>query len=218
MSSHVQEHASQHERHASSSPTISASSVSNASADEQDLSQASSQSSSQPSRIVNVLHDPTHANTQAQVVIAKIEAIMEAMVDVLSAGGDALTIPYRNSRDSPDRPLGSLSFPGRTLNEATKFSELAQCPSIPITHPASRSIHLLLETPDTVFSTARMMRIMELSREALMSGRLITKRNIYYQNPDLFKDQTTVNRLVDDFACTLEIGRNALNIVSTCRW
>ncbi|KUI54729.1 Meiotic recombination protein SPO11 [Cytospora mali] len=60
----------------------------------------------------------------------------------------------------------------------------------------------------------RMMRIMELAREALVSGRLITKRNIYYQNPDLFKNQGNVDQLVDDLAFTLRVGRDALNIVA----
>lgn len=59
-----------------------------------------------------------------------------------------------------------------------------------------------------------MVRIMELSREALVSGRVITKRNIYYQNMELFKDQSVVNHLVDDLACTLGSGRTALSIVS----
>lgn len=73
-----------------------------------------------------------------------------------------------------------------------------------------------------------MMRIMELSREALVAGRLISKRyvgsfnlehhpdearNIYYQNPDLFKSQSNVDELVDDLAFTLGVGRNALHIV-----
>lgn len=58
-----------------------------------------------------------------------------------------------------------------------------------------------------------MMRIMELSREALMAGRIITKRNIYYKDTELFKSQTVVNQLVDDLACTFQIGRRDLNIV-----
>ncbi|KAK7710772.1 endodeoxyribonuclease [Diaporthe eres] len=59
----------------------------------------------------------------------------------------------------------------------------------------------------------RMMRIMELAREALVSDRLISKRNIYYQDPDLFKSQSNVDELVDDLAFTLGVGRNALHIV-----
>ncbi|ROW09310.1 hypothetical protein VPNG_05798 [Cytospora leucostoma] len=63
----------------------------------------------------------------------------------------------------------------------------------------------------------RMIRIMELAREALVSGHLITKRNIYYQNPDLFNNQGNVDQLVDDLAYTLRVGRDALNIVAASK-
>ncbi|ROW01847.1 hypothetical protein VMCG_05505 [Cytospora schulzeri] len=63
----------------------------------------------------------------------------------------------------------------------------------------------------------RMMRIMEFARDALVSGRLVTKRNVYYQNPELFKSQGNVDQLVDDLAFTLRVGRDALNIVAASK-
>ncbi|CAN8096251.1 unnamed protein product [Discula destructiva] len=154
-------------------------------ADDAGLGQESLSQPSQPSRLVTVPYNTARAHDDALAVVAKIEAIFESMIDVLAVGGDALVIPYRRSRDPPERPLGSLMFPGRNVHEATKFTQ--------------------------------MMRIMELSRETLMSGRVITKRNIYYQNSELFKDQTVVDRLVDDLACTLALSRNALNIVAASK-
>lgn len=41
-----------------------------------------------------------------------------------------------------------------------------------------------------------------------------SSRNIYYQNPDLFKSQSVVDVMVDNLASTLGIGREDLNIVS----
>jgi len=38
-------------------------------------------------------------------------------------------------------------------------------------------------------------------------------RNIYYQNPDLFKSQSVVDDMVDNLAFTLGVGREDLNIV-----
>jgi hypothetical protein len=38
-------------------------------------------------------------------------------------------------------------------------------------------------------------------------------RNIYYQNPDLFKSQSAVDDMVDNLAFTLGVGREDLNIV-----
>ncbi|KAF3771393.1 DNA topoisomerase IV, alpha subunit [Cryphonectria parasitica EP155] len=138
--------------------------------------------SSQSSRILHVPH--TESASTASLILSKIDGIFEDMVHCLAHSGDSMSIPYK-SRTAPQQPCGALNFPGRTVNEAIKFSQ--------------------------------MVRIMELSREALASGRLITKRNIYYQNPDLFKNQTIVDRLVDDLACTLGVSRNALNIAAASK-
>ncbi|KAI1469872.1 DNA topoisomerase IV, alpha subunit [Daldinia caldariorum] len=56
--------------------------------------------------------------------------------------------------------------------------------------------------------------VLHLCYEALNSGHVITKRNIYYQNPDLFGSQQYVDSLVDDIAFTFGVGRDALNIVA----
>ncbi|KAI3552200.1 type IIB DNA topoisomerase [Colletotrichum abscissum] len=61
------------------------------------------------------------------------------------------------------------------------------------------------------------MRIMQLSLSALTEGRLITKRNIYYQDTDLFKRQSIVDNLVDDLAFTLGLGREDLGIVAASK-
>ncbi|KAK0720130.1 Spo11/DNA topoisomerase VI subunit A [Lasiosphaeris hirsuta] len=60
-------------------------------------------------------------------------------------------------------------------------------------------------------------RIIELSHEALVSGNLITKRNIYYQNIDIFKSQAVVDDIVDNLALTLGVGRGDLNIVAASK-
>ncbi|KAJ4306620.1 endodeoxyribonuclease [Collariella sp. IMI 366227] len=62
-----------------------------------------------------------------------------------------------------------------------------------------------------------LFRIIQLSHEALISGNLITKRNIYYQNPDLFRSQNVVDDMVDNLAFTLGLGREDLNIVAAAK-
>lgn len=124
--------------------------------------------SSQSSRIVSVPQNDAYEQTR--LVISNIELIFESMVDVLAGGGDALSIPYR-SRDTPQQPLGSLKFPGRTVNEATKFSKSALRVTLPCEGP---SLTLISSPP-----AARMVRVMELCRDALISGRIITKRCVF---------------------------------------
>jgi meiotic recombination protein SPO11 len=64
---------------------------------------------------------------------------------------------------------------------------------------------------------AVLLKIMELTHEALVTGVITTKRNIYYRAPQLFLRQTVVDRYIDDLAHTLEVPRAALNIVATAK-
>ncbi|KAI1435943.1 Spo11/DNA topoisomerase VI subunit A [Xylaria sp. CBS 124048] len=61
------------------------------------------------------------------------------------------------------------------------------------------------------------LQILHLSHEALIAGTVITKRAIYYQNPELFGSQRYVDNLVDDIAFTFGLGRDALNIVAASK-
>ncbi|KAJ8127986.1 hypothetical protein O1611_g5650 [Lasiodiplodia mahajangana] len=62
-----------------------------------------------------------------------------------------------------------------------------------------------------------LLQILRLSRDALVAGTVITKRAVYYQNPDLFGNQRYVDELVDDIAFTFGVGRDALNIVAASK-
>ncbi|KAK0739432.1 Spo11/DNA topoisomerase VI subunit A [Apiosordaria backusii] len=134
--------------------------------------------------------------------LARIESLLEAIVDAIIAGNE-ISIPYKRvrvSRPGPapapgvsgqsqtqrsGRQTGVVRFPGRTIQEVKKFEAL--------------------------------FCIIEISHEALLSGSLITKRNIYYQNPDLFGSQAAVDIMVDNLAFTLGLGRGDLNIVAAAK-
>ncbi|KAK7954661.1 Spo11/DNA topoisomerase VI subunit A [Apiospora saccharicola] len=62
-----------------------------------------------------------------------------------------------------------------------------------------------------------LLQVFFLCHQALVSGTIITKRSIYYQNPELFESQRYVDELVDDIAFTFGVGRNELNIVAASK-
>ncbi|KAI0123346.1 Spo11/DNA topoisomerase VI subunit A [Xylariales sp. AK1849] len=62
-----------------------------------------------------------------------------------------------------------------------------------------------------------LLQVLYLCHEALITGNIITKRNIYYQNPSLFGNQAYVDHLVDDIAFTFGVGRDFLNIVAASK-
>ncbi|ORY72153.1 Spo11/DNA topoisomerase VI subunit A [Pseudomassariella vexata] len=115
-------------------------------------------------------------DSQPAAIIAKIEGILEDIVDALSLNR-VLMIPLR-SRQSGNEVM--IRFPSDRIAGAKKFTALLQ--------------------------------ILHCIHEALVSGRIVTKRNIYYHNPDLFCSQAYVDQLVDDIAFTFGVGRDALNV------
>ncbi|KAI1796465.1 topoisomerase acting in meiosis [Ganoderma leucocontextum] len=59
---------------------------------------------------------------------------------------------------------------------------------------------------------AQLFRAIDLIHEALVSGVPVTKRDIYYNDVQLFRSQATVDRLIDDLAATLHLTRADLNV------
>ncbi|KAK3359637.1 Spo11/DNA topoisomerase VI subunit A [Lasiosphaeria hispida] len=103
------------------------------------------------------------------------------------SNGDELAIPYRTVRSTRGEDRGG---------------EVVRFPG---------------RTAQEAKRFAALFRIIELSHEALVSGNLITKRNIYYQNIDMFKSQAVVDNIVDNLAFTLGVGRGDLNIVAAAK-
>ncbi|KAK9370125.1 Spo11/DNA topoisomerase VI subunit A, partial [Lipomyces kononenkoae] len=61
---------------------------------------------------------------------------------------------------------------------------------------------------------AVLMRTLDIISESLSSGRVVTKRDVYYRETWLFKNQAIVDRIVDDIGRTLNVPRAALGIVA----
>ncbi|KAG6037957.1 hypothetical protein E4U41_004619 [Claviceps citrina] len=64
---------------------------------------------------------------------------------------------------------------------------------------------------------ARIVFILQLAHDALVSNTVLTKRSIFYQHQDLFETQKVVDQLVDDIAITLSLDRSDLNIVASAK-
>ncbi|KAK5733773.1 Signal recognition particle [Elasticomyces elasticus] len=103
---------------------------------------------------------------------------------------------------SPDVKVRRICFPGKTAEEAWRFSKRA-C-------TLDKSVQRLTWT-------AIVLRILELMHEALRTGVTISKRDMYYRDPALFGSQTHVDRYVDDIAFTFNVPRSALNVTAVAK-
>ncbi|KAJ5958766.1 Winged helix-turn-helix transcription repressor DNA-binding [Penicillium vulpinum] len=61
------------------------------------------------------------------------------------------------------------------------------------------------------------LRILAILDQAIRTGQLISKRDIYYIDPEFFRVQSVVDRIVDDLAYTIGVNRTALNVEAAAK-
>ncbi|KAL2394049.1 Meiotic recombination protein rec12 [Exophiala dermatitidis] len=84
-------------------------------------------------------------------------------------------------------------------------------------HIQSREMryHFPGKNADEAWRFACVGRILGEINSAIREGITITKRDIYYRDPMLFKQQETVDRYVDDIAHTCQVTRRDLNVCAS---
>ncbi|KAL9573652.1 hypothetical protein ACKAV7_002196 [Fusarium commune] len=126
-------------------------------------------------------------NPNAGTVVTRIEDILAQIISALAAGQE-LSIPFSARRS--------------TRRAANVQPE---------------QVHFPGRNQQEAVKFARILLILQLSHDALVSGTLLTKRHIFYQHQHLFEKQGQVDDLVDDIAFSLGISRGDLNIVAASK-
>ncbi|KAH7330466.1 Spo11/DNA topoisomerase VI subunit A [Rhexocercosporidium sp. MPI-PUGE-AT-0058] len=133
---------------------------------------------------------------QTGAVISKIEDIFESIADCILDGGKELVIELKSR--SKSKAKSQENGDEEMTKRITK-----------ITFPSRNQ--------KEAWKFTALLRILELSHEALVTGIVTTKRDIYYREPELFMKQEVVDRYVDDIAHTFGVGRDALNVVAAAK-
>ncbi|KAF4441739.1 Meiotic recombination SPO11 [Fusarium acutatum] len=126
-------------------------------------------------------------NPNAGTVVTRIEDILAQIISALAAGQE-LSLPF-SARRSARRAANAQP-------EQVRFPGRNQQEAVKF---------------------ARILLILQLSHDALVSGTVLTKRHIFYQHQHLFEKQGQVDDLVDDIAFSLGISRGDLNIVAASK-
>ncbi|TGO49489.1 hypothetical protein BOTNAR_0429g00020 [Botryotinia narcissicola] len=150
---------------------------------------------STPERVEDL--NPRNTSTlsyQTGSAICKIEEICEAMTDCMIGRRKQFSIHLKS------RSLG-------TKNVTSGSKEVF----------GSRVVQFPSSSPREAWKFVALLRILELSHEALVTGNIISKRDLYYRDPELFTKQAIVDRFVDDIACTLGLKRDALNVMAAAK-
>ncbi|KAK1461760.1 type IIB DNA topoisomerase [Colletotrichum cuscutae] len=166
---------------------------------------------SQSSNVVTIPDPDPHGNAIGLAIVKLEDILISARESLLQSR--EISIPFRTrpstnqstSNHGPSRTTRlAVRFPGRTAEEATKFSSYSCLVdgNLFLTFSRYSTYHAhhatVPERPD-----GRPADYQEV--------------NIYYQDTDLFKRQSIVDKLVDDLAFTLGLGREDLGIVAASK-
>ncbi|KAJ0405761.1 hypothetical protein P43SY_003611 [Pythium insidiosum] len=67
----------------------------------------------------------------------------------------------------------------------------------------------------TVRKTAITARVLQLVHQVLLKGIHVTKRDLFYTDVKLFKEQSETDTILDDIACMVGCTRSSLNVVAS---
>ncbi|XP_041860544.1 meiotic recombination protein SPO11 [Melanotaenia boesemani] len=73
------------------------------------------------------------------------------------------------------------------------------------------------DCPSSVTRFAQILKILSVIYRLVQSNSYATKRDIYYNNTQLFGSQKTVDSIVDDISCMLKVPRRSLHVLATSK-
>ncbi|KAL6701160.1 DNA topoisomerase IV, alpha subunit [Trichoderma pleuroticola] len=136
----------------------------------------------------------------------------------------------REARQVIIRPVSMTTSAGTVVSRIESVLEaildcVAQGQELSIDFVSNRSgsgnspqtVHFPGRTAVEATKFARILLILQLAHDALVSGTVLTKRHIFYQHQGLFVRQRTVDELVDNLASALNVRRDDLNIVASSK-
>ncbi|KAG5939622.1 hypothetical protein E4U53_007761 [Claviceps sorghi] len=129
------------------------------------------------------LREPREQSVASGTAISRIESLLESFIDSISSA-ERMSIRILSRRNVQNRRE----------------------------HAVPTQICFPGRSVQEAQKFARIVLILQLAHDALVSNTVLTKRNIFYQHQDLFETQRVVDQLVDDIAITLNLERSDLNI------
>ncbi|XP_051961750.1 meiotic recombination protein SPO11 [Xyrauchen texanus] len=73
------------------------------------------------------------------------------------------------------------------------------------------------DCPSSANKFALILKLLSVIYKLVQSDSYATKRDIYYNDPQLFGSQRTVDSIVDDISCMLKVPRRSLHVLATSK-
>ncbi|XP_070695056.1 meiotic recombination protein SPO11 [Pempheris klunzingeri] len=129
-------------------------------------------------------------------ILAHIENVIQGIVTSLSKNeAPVLTLPNRSS-------WANVSFDSAVGLQMSSGSSVTTIRS---------------DCASSVTKFAQILKILSVIYRLVLSDSYATKRDIYYNNTQLFGSQKTVDGIVDDVSCMLKVPRRSLHVLATSK-
>ncbi|XP_077371337.1 meiotic recombination protein SPO11 isoform X2 [Festucalex cinctus] len=129
-------------------------------------------------------------------VLNSIEnVILEIVTHLSKSEAPALVLPNRSSWDN-------VSFDSAIGLQMSSTSAVRMIRS---------------DCPKTATTFSQILKILSVMYTLVQSNTYATKRDIYYNHPQLFGSQKIVDKIVDDVSCMLKVPRRSLHILATSK-
>ncbi|XP_077425901.1 meiotic recombination protein SPO11 isoform X2 [Vanacampus margaritifer] len=136
-----------------------------------------------------------HEENSLQVLNSIENVILEIVTHLSKSEAPALVIPNRSSWDN----VSFDSVIGLQMSSAS----------------AVRMIRS--DCPKTATTFSQILKILSVTYTLVQSNTYSTKRDIYYNYPQLFGSQKVVDKIVDDVSCMLKVPRRSLGVLATSK-
>ncbi|XP_056279019.1 meiotic recombination protein SPO11 isoform X2 [Pseudoliparis swirei] len=83
--------------------------------------------------------------------------------------------------------------------------------------PESSVTTVRSDCPSSATKFAQILKIFQVIYKLVQSDSFATKRDIYYNNTQLFGSQRAVDSIVDDISCMLKVTRRSLHVLATSK-
>ncbi|XP_070194694.1 meiotic recombination protein SPO11-like isoform X3 [Littorina saxatilis] len=132
------------------------------------------------------------ADKLREEILNKIEAVYASVTNAVINGA-----------------VPEFSFYSRASWECLSFSEET---GVTLSADEKKMVRVRLDNKQSVKSFAYMTKVLNIMYKLVQEDKYCTKRDIYYQSPDVFGSQSVVDNVVDNVACMLEVPRWKLHV------
>ncbi|XP_045159068.2 meiotic recombination protein SPO11-like [Mercenaria mercenaria] len=136
-----------------------------------------------------------HTESREEILRQIEDVILRVMKD--TANGTSPLLTYSSTSDWSDVSFGTNSGLEMRRNQ--------------------RMTTVRFESLQSVKKLGLMMKVLSVMYRLVKTNHYCTKRDIYYQDPSLFGSQHTLDGIVDNISCMLEIPRWELHVLATSK-